>query len=331
MVCVPSRGHVLTVATALLVLDSGNADANKLAMVAESTVLNINGSLLGEGCRASAVDEMDVAAEKKKWSAVFPGVDELADIESKPIRCGKDAHDFKEFEDHEVGRTDNVLVRCLAHSCTAWVVRVARLWLTCLYPFLVWQDGFDTFTPIRVPGQQGVMASVPHLPPGLATSVASGRRSSSHSDVGSLVRHAVSVEVYRAMMSCRRVTLSVVSRRLKDGDFDVGKITDLVAILKLFLATASKDSTSSWLDGAGSSQAATSAGDPLPIAWEVVRRLCEGGAPDVIATLIDEAVLNMWSAMRHAVTLESKHPISDKDGYKCVVGVVVCGSGAAVC
>lgn len=127
VVCVPSRGHVLTVATALLVLDSGNADANKLAMAAESTVLNINGSLLGEGCRASAVDEMDVAAEKKKWSAVFPGVDELADIESKPIRCGKDAHDFKEFEDHEVGRTDNVLVRCLAHSCTAWVVRVARL------------------------------------------------------------------------------------------------------------------------------------------------------------------------------------------------------------
>ena len=127
VVCVPSRGHVVTVATPLLVLDSGNADANKLAMAAESTVLNINGSLLGEGCRASAVDEMDVAAEKKKWSAVFPGVDELADIESKPIRCGKDAHDFKEFEDHEVGRTDNVLVRCLAHSCTAWVVRVARL------------------------------------------------------------------------------------------------------------------------------------------------------------------------------------------------------------
>lgn len=208
------------------------------------------------------------------------------------------------------------------------------------------QDGFDCFTPIDLGDARDFMAGVPHFERNLLTSVSRGRRSSSHAgawrvawlraarvvvpschdsgavpvhrlvvpDVEGLVRHAVSVELYRALVSCRRVTLAVVSRRLRQGTSfqlsEVGELSNLVAILKLSLAASTS--------GAGAAVAGSLRAKPgqLPVAWDIVRRLCESGSQDAVPTLIDQAALHMLTSLRHVVTLESKHPISDSDGFK---------------
>ena len=133
------------------------------------------------------------------------------------------------------------------------------------------------------------------------------------SDVESLVRHAVSVEVYRAMMSCRRVALKLIGHRLRTNTFDMEdpeKLSDVIAILKFALAPSVSPSRGGGDDGARSTSTGNAAELPLP--WEIVRQLCEVGAPNVIECLLNEAMLNLATCMKHVVTFESKHPISDK-------------------
>lgn len=67
-------------------------------------------------------------------------------------------------------------------------------------------------------------------------------------DVSALVQRATALQSYRALAACRKATLNVVATRLSGGSFqlsDVGKLEDLLALLKL---TAAADDGKGYLN-----------------------------------------------------------------------------------
>lgn len=146
-------------------------------------------------------------------------------------------------------------------------------------------------------------------------------------DVSALVQRATALQSYRALAACRKATLNVVATRLSGGSFqlsDVGKLEDLLALLKL---TAAADDGKGYLNegrlwgwvakltwygmGRPTEAANPRSGGGMSVVWDTVFRLCKAGHPGVIEALVTEATLHLVSQARHVVTFESEHPVSD--------------------